>query len=171
MIDFQNNGLESQVFEAIAKLCNLNGSDEFPHFQTTQYKNGKWKCEIKVPGIEFPTSGFGRTEVESINRCAAVLLYHLKKIHDKDQFNPEFEDSIFRGNIEQFFTKKKYDTRYRYHLCETDILLEPDKVYKMFLENGSRTLQTMARDEEEIDSVSEIVTIRLLVKTKKKNFA
>lgn len=170
MIDFQNGGLESQVFEVIAKLCNLNGSDEFPHFQTTQYKDGKWKCEIKVPGIEFPTSGFGRTEVESINKCAAVLLYYLKKNHDKDQFDPEYEDSIFRGNIEQFFNKDKYDPRYRYHLCETDLLVDQATIKKLLLNHGEISLKHIVENGEEIDLTSDIVTIRLLLKERKKNF-
>lgn len=169
MIDFQNGGLEAQVYEAIAKLCYLNGSDEFPRFITSQYKDGKWKCEINVPGINFPTSGYGKTEVEAINRCAAVLLYHLKKNHNKDQFDPEYEDSIFRGNIEQFFNKENYDPKYRYHLCETDLLIDSNVTYKLLLENGSHTLKRLS-SEEDIDSVSEIVTIRLLIKEKKKNF-
>ena len=170
MIDFQNGGLESQVFEVIAKLCYLNGSDEFPHFKTTQYKDGKWKCEINVPGIKFPTTGFGKMEVDAINRCAAVLLHHLKTYHSKDQFDPDCEDSIFRGNIEQFFNKDKYDPEYRYHLCETDLIIDSKFVNELLLKNGGLTLRHIAQEGEEIDLTSDIVTIRLLLKERKKNY-
>lgn len=170
MIDFQNGGLEHQVFELISKMCDLSCSDEFPHFVTNEQESGMWECKLSIPGVKATAIAHGKTEVEAINQCALCMRFILKKDHNKDQLDPDVEDSIFAGNIEQFFGDINYDRQYRYHLCETDLLLDSTLSTKLFNNYGNDTLRRINEDGEEIDQVSEIITIRLLVKEKKKNY-
>lgn len=169
MIDFQNGGLESQVYELIAKMCDLGCSDEFPKFITNQMEKRKWECKLTIPGVKTTSTACGATEVESINQCALKMLFILKRDHDKDQLDPDEETSIFEGNIAQFFGDVDYDNRYRYRLCETDILLNPHAVttFKLLEGYASDTVDMLRKQGEEIDRMSEIVTIRFLVKQKK----
>ena len=167
MIDFQTGGLEHQVYELIAKMCDLACSDMFPRFQTSQIENGRWECKLSIPGVKSVSIGHGNSEVESINQCALKMLMILKVNHPNDDFDPVEEDNLFRSNIEQFFGDVDYDSKYNYHLCETDVLLDSDDYVAHSLERiGSFRIE----DEEEIDRMSEIVTIRFLIKTKKNNY-
>lgn len=169
MIDFQNGGLESQVYELIAKMCDLGCSDEFPKFITNQMEKRKWECKLTIPGVKTTSTACGATEVESINQCALKMLFILKRDHDKDQLDPDEETSIFEGNIAQFFGDIDYDKGYRYRLCETDILLNPHAIttFKLLEGYASDTVDRLHKQGEEIDKMSEIVTIRFLVKQKK----
>ena len=77
MIDFQTGGLEHQVYELIAKMCDLACSDMFPRFQTSQIENGRWECKLSIPGVKSVSIGHGNSEVESINQCALKMLIAL----------------------------------------------------------------------------------------------
>ena len=171
MIDFQSGGLKHQVYELIAKMCDLGCSDEFPHFQTKQLEDEKWECELSIPGVKQTSVGCGNTEVESINNCASQMMFILKTDYPNDDYDPEMEDNIFCGNIDQFFGDVDYDEQYKYHLCETDILINKyDDLSNVLLRRASRTIEKIENNNEEIESMSEIVTIRLLVKQKKTNY-
>lgn len=172
MIDFQNGGLEHQVYELISKICDLACSDEFPHFVTTEQEKGIWECKLSIPGVKTTAVAHGKTEVESINRCAINMIFILKKDHDKDQLDPDLEDSIFAGNIEQFFGDIVYDPKYKYHLFESDILIKPDDVEIInFIKNQMKdSVRKLHECVEEIDEMSQIVTLRFLVKKKKDNY-
>ena len=168
MIDFQNSGLEHQVYELIAKMCDLACSDEFPHFQTNPIENGKWECKLAIPGVKMISVGYGTTEVESVNACALKMLTYLKINHKNDDYDPDIEESIFRGNIEQFFGDIDFDYRYTYHLCETDILLDG---YSHVADSLKRMIANkIERNGDEIEAMSNIVTLRFLMKTEKKNY-
>lgn len=169
MIDFQNGGLEHQVYELISKMCNLCYSDDFPHFLTKQLENDKWECTLSIQGVKTVAFGKGRSEVEAINKCASCMIGILKSNHDKNQLDPEFDDSVFKNNIEQFFGDIDYDKEYIYRLCETDILLDLNtSVTKEILNKSAKNLLTRLKDEgEDVDQISEIVTMRFLVKKKK----
>ena len=110
-----------------------------------------------------------KTEVESINRCATCMLFILKRDHNKNQYDPSDEDSVFYGNISEFFGNVDYDLDYRYHLCETDVLIDSSDLsaFKMLEGYADETIEKIKECNEEIDSMSEIVTIRLLVKERK----
>lgn len=168
MIDFQNGGLEHQVYELIAKMCDLACSDEFPHFQTTPIENGRWECKLSIPGVKKDSIGYGKTEVDSVNECALNMLAYLKMNHKNDDYDPDMEESIFRGNIEQFFGDIDYDYRYTYHLCETDILLDSNSYIADSLKR--MIANKIEKDDSEIDAMSNIVTLRFLIKKEKKNY-
>lgn len=172
MIDFQSGGLEHQVYEIITKMCDLGCSNEFPHFETKQIENSRWECKLMIPGVKRQAVATGKTEVESINQCALCMKFILKHYHDKDQYDPEIDESIFRGNIEQFFRDIDYNKEYRYHLCETDILLNSHTktTFNLLEIYAHDTVDRIHEDGEEIDQMSEIVTIRFLVKKKKENY-
>lgn len=172
MIDFQNGGLEHQVYELIVKMCDLGCSDEFPKFTTKQLENRKWECILTIPGVKTTSSACGSTEVESINQCALKMLFILKRDHDKDQLDPDIKENIFRGNIEQFFGNINYDSAFRYRLCETDILINPHAIttFKLLENYAADTIKRLHEQGEEIDQMSQIVSIRFLVKQKKKEY-
>lgn len=172
MIDFQSSGLSHQVYKLITRMCDLACSDEFPNFVTKQLDDDKWKCELTIPGVSKVAYGYDETEVGSINKCANLMIYYLDKNHDKNQYDPNYEDSIFLGNIEQFFGDVEYDKEYKYHLCESDILIDNDDEHiKGLLKNyAAPIIRKLNRDDEEIDQMSQIVTIRFLVKKKKSHY-
>ncbi len=171
MIDFQDGGLEHQVYELIAKMCTLACSDNFPHFETKLLEDGEWQCKLAIPGVKKASIGHGKTEVDSINICALGMLDILKREHDKDQYDPDIEENIFGDNISQFFNVE-FDKEYRYRLCETDILLDvnDEYAYRLLQNYASSTINDIKTDGEEIDCMSDIVTIRFLVKERKKNY-
>ena len=80
-------------------MCDLACSDKFPHFVTTEQENGIWECKLSIPGVKTTAIAHGKTEAESINRCAINMIFILKRDHDKDQFDPDLEVSIFAGNM------------------------------------------------------------------------
>ena len=171
MIDFQNDGLEYQVYALIAKMCELGCSDEFPKFITNKLDNGKWECTLSIPGVKKEAIGIGSSEVDAINKCALKMRFILSTEYDKDQYDPDIDDSLFQGNIEQFFGDVDYNHAYRYHLCETDIRIrEYDEYAKKLLKSYLRnTIEHIKRNGEEITDMSDIVTVRLLVRKKKQN--
>ena len=169
MIDFQDDGLEHQVYELIAKMCDLACSDEFPRFMTRHTTNGRWECNLSIPGVKTDAISYGKTEVEAINNCALDMLRILETDHNMDRYNPDIEESIFKSKIEQFFDDVDYDKRYKYRLCETDILIKPhSELANTLLEKyAHKTINNLQNNGEEVESMSEIVTLRLLVKEKK----
>ena len=90
MVDFQDNGLSSQVYELIYKMHEFIGEDELPKFVTTHFPDGTWKTELTVPGVIIPASGYGDTEIESINKCATYMLFSLDKKLNKKQKDNEY---------------------------------------------------------------------------------
>ena len=165
MIDFQNDGLEHQVYELISRMCDLTCSDEFPKFETKELPK-KWECRLKIPGVVTSGVGYGNNEVEAINNCALNMLMILNTNHDKNQFDPNVPDSVFRNNIEQFFGDVDYDKRYRYYLCETDIRI--DYQTEMELDRFAKdVVDKINSNSAYVDMMSDIVTIRYLVKTKR----
>ena len=172
MIDFQNGGLEHQVYELIAKMCDLGFSDNFPHFSTRELENGEWECTLAIPGVKRKAVACGKTEVESINYCALCMKTILKRDHNKDDLDPDIDNSIFAGNIEQFFGDVEYNHEYKYHLVETDILINQNDEYtfKLLKHYIGDTIDKIKTNDEEVDDISDIVTIRLLVKKKKYNY-
>ena len=172
MIDFQNDGLEHQVFKLISKMCDLYCSNEFPHFQTRKLDNNKWECTLEIRGTKQKVTSIGNSEVTAINKCASIMLDVLEKYHDKDQYDPDIPDSVFRDNIEQFFDDVKYDSGYLYHLYETDILLNPNDIhtYNRLKDYAKESMRNIYERGEEVDLMSDIVTIRFLIKEKKKRY-
>ena len=171
MIDFQDSGLEHQVYELIAEMCNLTCSDSFPRFETKLLENDIWECKLAIPGVKRVAVAKGLSEVDSINACATNMLGILRTEHDKNQYDPEIEENIFEQNIQQFFSVK-YDNRYRYHLCQADILLDQNDnfAYRLLKSYASKTVDGIMEEGGEIDSMSDIVTIRFLVKEQKKDY-
>ena len=172
MIDFQNGGLEHHVYELILKMCDLACSDAFPRFETKQLENGKWECRLAIPGVKTPVIKSGNTEVESVNACAFRMLSILRNEYEKNQYDPSIEDSLFADNIEQFFDIE-YDKRYRYYLCEADIHLNNNDTFARYLlqNYAGETTESIKDDGGEIDCISDIVTMRFLVKEKRKNYS
>ena len=168
VIDFQDGGLKSQVFKLIVKMCELACTDDFPYFQTSSLENGRWECKLSIPGVKMTSVGYGETEVESVNDCALKMLTYLKMNHEHDDYDPDIEESIFRGNIEQFFGDIDYDYRYTYHLYETDILLDGHSYVTDSLKR--MIANKIEKDGDEIEAMSNIVTLRFLIKTEKKNY-
>ena len=171
MVDFQNGGLDIQVYELILKMCDLCCSEEFPRFKTEEIKNG-WKCILSIPGVKEDSVAYGSTEAQAINRCASGMLFILKKYHENDEHYTEFEDSVFKDRIEEYFGSRKYDFAYRYRLSICDILLDSDDTNtKTILQKyASSSLDSIKESGSEIEDMSEIVTLRFLVKQKKKFF-
>ena len=103
---------------------------------------------------------------------ASIMLDVLEKYHDKDQYDPDIPDSVFRDNIEQFFDDVKYDSGYLYHLYETDILLNPNDIhtYNRLKDYAKESMRNIYERGEEVDLMSDIVTIRFLIKEKKKRY-
>ena len=172
MIDFENDGLEWQVYELIAKLCDLASSDEFEHFQRKQIENGKWECRLTIPGVKRSAFGSGSTEVESINECALDMLMLLKREHNQDDYDPDFEESIFSQKIDTYFDGVMYNSEYKYHLCQADIRISEETIKnaKILEKYGQDIVEKIEECGDEIDQISQIVTVRLLVKKRKNNY-
>lgn len=168
MIDFQDKELCRYVYELLIKIQDLYCSDDVPRFHTKQIENGGWECSLQILGVKENVIAYGKTEVESVNNCAYKMKNILERDHPDDDFDPDVENSIFRGNIEQFFDEINYDPHYKYHLYETDVLLDTDDYVAV-------TLRRMIEDgfkecDGEIDKMSDIATLRFLVKKKKDNY-
>ena len=135
MIDFQNSGLEWQVFEVISRTYELVKSEDIPHFETNKLDNGKWKCTLKIPGIESAHS-IQNTEVAAINRCASNMLHILDCLDKRGLYDPEVEESVFKEEIESYFGEVDYDSEYNYYLFSGDILFkENDEYAKKFIKS------------------------------------
>lgn len=171
MIDFQNGGLESQVFELISKMCDFLKSDDFPHFVTSQTEDGKWKCELNIPGVKQVAVAYYESEVGSINKCASKMLYILKKYHNKNQYYPEYEDSVFLDNIEEYFGDVEFDKQYTYYPYFCDILVEPrSELGSMLHQYAYEKLMKIEDDGGEVETMSDIVSLAFLIKNKKSNY-
>ena len=175
MIDFQNSELTCEVFELIAKTSELMKKDTieegFPKFKTRKTFNDRWECEFNIPGMKKPGFGEADSEVCEINRCAENTLYLLRKNHDKGQYDPDIEESVFRDNIEEFFGDVDYNHDYQYRLVCSDILLSNNDVILVDLlkQKAKKTIQKIKDSGEEVDRMCDIVSLRFLIKKKKQN--
>lgn len=121
MVDFQNDGLESQVYELILKMCDMMQSDEFPHFETKQLSKKLWECKLHIPGISETAVAIQPSEVEAINRCASNMLHILECTNETGVYDPEKGESFYLNRIEQIFGEVDYDPNYLYYLTVTEI--------------------------------------------------
>lgn len=174
MVDFQNDGLESQVYELIAKMCDLMKSDEFPKFQTKQLPDGFWECTLSIPGVKNTAFGTGKTEVHAINRCSRSMLTILKSKHKNDEYDPDIKESVFREQIEERFGNVEYNPEYFYYPFFCGMLLEDkyDGYLKRSLMNHVKpTLERIEEEGGEVVKMCDIVDLVFLVRRKKKNYA
>ena len=174
MIDFQNGGLESQVYELIAKMCDLTMSDDFPKFQTKQLRDGLWECSLNILGVKNTAFGRGETEVKSINNCAHSMLQILKSKHKNDEYDPDIEESVFREHIEQYFGNIKYNPEYNYYVNISDILLcegRDDYIRNILMKYAVENLRPCIEQGHEVDMMCDIVTLKFLIRRRKNNYA
>lgn len=174
MIDFQNGGLESRVYELIAKMCDLNESDEFQKFETTQDENGTWHCKLAIPGVKHIAGGMGKTEVESINNCAHVMLRVLEHHHKHGEYDPDIEESLFRDRIEEYFGDVEYDPGYYYYpfFCGIDLDGQNGYQLKSLLKQYAEfETAPIKKENGEIVRMSDFVELKFLVRKRKKNYA
>ena len=169
MIDFQNDGLESQVFELISRMCDLYQSDEFPHFKLSKTETNRWQCELAIDGIEKPVIAYGDTEVAAINRCASKMLYILEHDHSKGQYDPDSGDNPFLDQIEIYFHGVELNRDYIYYPFHIDITVNPDsELAKGLTKCAQDSLRRSMEKNEFVDRMSSTVTVRFLIKRKKK---
>ena len=172
MIDFQNSGLESQVYELIAKMCQLLHSNDFPKFETKQIEPNRWQCTLSIPGVKKRITGEGKTEVKAINTCAIGAVSFLKEEHEKEQYDPSIRRSIFGPNVMEYFGDYEFDKEYVYRLIDTDVLVDPnDELCNGLLRKYAiPDIRELIDDDEIIEAMSEIVSVRFLIKERKKNY-
>ncbi len=172
MIDFQNKKLNQDVYELINKLYDLAPFSELPRFKTKQLKNGKWECILKIPGISPSSVANKDTEIESINKCASIMLHILRCQNKEGIYDPTIEDSIYKDNLESYFGEIDYDPNYYYYMS---VIEKPD--YQMdnhlvhLFRNKFNDLKEKYSDNADDDIVraNGVYVARLLIKRKKHN--
>ena len=170
MVDFQYSRLDVDVYRLIATMCDLVCSNDFPHFITNELENEQWQCSLSIPELNKKAVAIGNTEVEAINRCATNMLFILdKNLNNPDEFDPDDEDTLIFNNVEGYFGDKDLNNLYKYHMYETDILLDTnnESILELLKSKADDVIKHIDRSEEEFDQISEIVTIRVLARTKK----
>ena len=172
MIDFQDDCLECQVFELIARIRKLSHSNQIPKFETKQVDANKWHCALSIPGIKNGVIGEGETEAQSINVCAFGTMLILDREYSKEQFDPSIERSIFGPSVFEYFKDYNFDKEYIYRIIKTDITIDSDdKLCNKLLNNYAvSNVEKFMTEEETIESMSKVVTVRLLVKERKENY-
>lgn len=121
MVDFQNGGLEPQVYELILKMCDMMESDEFPKFDTKQLSKNLWEARLTIPGISETAVAIEESEAKAINRCASNMLYILKCTDETGTYDPKMGESFYLNRIEQIFGEVDYDPNYLYYLSVIEI--------------------------------------------------
>lgn len=172
MIDFQKGGLEPQVYELLLKAGQLCGGVDIPLFVRKKQDDGKWSCKFEIPGILPATSKDQKTEVAAINRCASNMLHILNNLDSRGIYDPKDEESVFKEEIESVFGNIDYNPEYFYHLLTGSILLGPDEGYmkQKIAELSQDLTDVLEEHDEEIDKICNIITVKYLVKQKKKNY-
>ena len=170
MIDFQDERLEPQVFEALYKVSELVTSRALPKFKTRLDDDGKWICEFKIPGIEEVAFTCNKdTEIDAINMCASNLLYILDVIEKKGVYNPDAEDSIYKDEIESYFGSIQFNKEYNYMLSHTSILINDD-YFKNYIREQIENNLEKHEQAGEIDKVCDWYDVTYLLKFRKKNY-
>ena len=166
MIDFQKSGLERQVYEVITRMCDLVKTDEFPKFKTKKQKSGRWDCTLTIPGIETAVAKEQETEVAAINRCASNMLHILNSLDKRGLYDPNYEESVFKDDIEFFFGDLEYDPNYHYYLstCDINLTAKDEGMKNMIKSYSTKYFDKCIEHGEEIDKICDIVTVRYLVK-------
>ena len=121
MVDFQNGGLEPQVYELILKMCDMMESDEFPKFDTKQLSKNLWEARLTIPGISETAVAIESSEVGAINRCASNMLHILECTDETGIYDPKKGESFYLDRIERIFGEVEYDPNYLYYLSITEI--------------------------------------------------
>ena len=172
MIDFQDDGLESQVYELIAKIRELKPYGDFPKFETKQLENGNWKCTLSIPGVKKRVSGEADTEVKSINICAMGMKLILERDYSKEQLDPTIKDSVFEPKIAEYFGEYEYNKEYLYRMIETDFMIDSDDelTKRLLTKYGMSEIEKYITQDEEIEDMADLVMLRFLVRERKKNY-
>ena len=174
MIDFQNGGLESEVYTLISKMCEITESDDFPKFLTTQEESGRWKCPLEIPGVKNTALGYGETEAKSINACAYKMLLILEKYHQNNEYDPDIEESLFKDRIEVYFGDIKYSKEYNYYIYSCGLDFDDQYGYQikdLLMRYVEDNLDRVKADGGEVVKMSDLVDLRFLVRRRKKNYA
>lgn len=172
MIDFQDDGLESQVYELIAKIRELKKTSDFPKFETKQLENGTWKCTLSIPGVKNRVSSEAGTEIQAINVCAMGMKLILERDYDKEQLDPTIKNSIFEPKIAECFGEYEYNKEYLYRMIETDFLIDSDDelTQRLLRKYGMDEIKKYMTDDEEVENMSDLVMLRFLIRERKKNY-
>ena len=171
MIDFQNDKLEPEVYEALYRTSELMCGNPLPKFETKRNSDGKWICRFAIPGVETVVTPPYETEIEAINMCASNISYILDIVDKKGVYDPDAEESVYRDEIESYFGNVKYDKEYRYMLSHTSIGLgQEDDYLKRIIKKRIKNEFEKWEEEGEIDRVCDWFTITYLLKFRKKNY-
>lgn len=169
MIDFQNGGLESQVYKLILKMCDLTMSDEFPHFKTKRIKDDMWECSLEIPGVDVIANAKQKTEVAAINRCASNMLHILSCLDENGLYDPKKEESVFKDRIEERFGDISYDPKYFYYLCTEEIPInQQNKDIKKIVD--SHTFDIECKTGDIVNKTNSQLVVDYLMKRKKKGW-
>ena len=171
-IDFQNNNLDPQVYEVLFRTSNMMKLSRRPSFITKEINDHRWECRFEIPGIEPAISLDQASEIESINRCASNMLNIINKLDPRGLYNPETKGSYLEDEIKSCFGDIRFNPEYYYYLFTGDIVLSnSDKYLKNMLELRSKEYYEDFKSRgEEIDIISNIITVKYLIKEKKKNY-
>lgn len=160
MVDFQNSGLEHQVYELILKMCDMMESDEFPKFDTKQLGKSLWEARLTIPGISETAVAIESSEVGAINRCASNMLHILECTDETGIYDPKKGESFYLNQIERIFGNVDYDPEYFYYLAIHEI---PSDILG---EEIAKIHQTFGEDI--VDQADTKVVINYLMKRKRR---
>ena len=171
MISLQNKELDMEVYQLMAKMSQICTDETLPRFKPKKLCENKWKCHLKIPGVLKEAIGYGETEVKAINSCAYHMLCILETYHKNNEYDPEAEEGFFKDNIEMWFGNLEYDHDYNYFPYFCDICLNDGDSFTrdLLTKYASNSINRLINNGNEIEGMCKIVSLRFLVRYKKKN--
>lgn len=158
---------DEELLRLIIKLHSYGYKSILPRFKISKSDDGCFTSELKLPGIKRLAVGIEKDVTSSLIKCANQMIVFLEEKHNQNR-KSEIEKDYYCENCEDYFCNIECDPNYTYRYCSGDVWIpHQDVLHKLLKHYAGDMVKEINDDGEEIEQISEIITVRLLLKKKR----
>lgn len=158
---------DERLLRLIIILYSYGYKTILPRFKISKSDDGNFTSELNLPGIKKPAVGVGKDITSSLINCVNKMIVLLEEKNNRNN-KTTVEKDCYCEKCADYFGDIKYDPNYTYRYCSGDVLIpHQDILHKLLDYYAEDMVKTINNNDEKIDKISEIVTVRLLLKKSK----
>lgn len=158
---------DEDLLRLITKLYSYGYKSILPRFKISKSEDGIFTSELNLPGIKKAALGIDKDITCSLINCVHKMIMLLEEKNNRKNKNT-IEKDYYCEDCEDYFGDIECDPNYTYRYCSGDVFIPHQDILRKLLNHYAEgTVKAINNDDEEIDKISEIVTVRLLLKKRK----